>query len=57
MNHHGGWITDQLEGMVAPAGGPLKLKMGIDDVRIEVSESELQLKVRFAFEQPQLTGT
>ena len=48
---------DQLEGMVAPAGGPLKLKMGIEDVRIEVSESELQLKVRFAFEQPQLTGS
>jgi len=47
---------DQLEEMVAPAGGPLKLKMGIDDVRIEVNESELQLKVRFAFEQPQLPG-
>tara|TARA_B100000575_G_scaffold115847_1_gene92136 strand:- start:988 stop:1773 length:786 start_codon:yes stop_codon:yes gene_type:complete len=46
----------QLEEMVAPAGGPLKLKMGIDDVRIEVSENDLQLKVRFAFEQPQLTG-
>jgi hypothetical protein len=48
---------DQLEEMVAPAGGPLKLKMGIDDVRIEVSEQNLQLKVRFAFEQPQLTGS
>ena len=47
---------DQLEEMVAPAGGPLKLKMGIDDVRIEVNEHELQLKVRFAFEQPQLPG-
>ncbi len=47
---------DQLEEMVAPAGGPLKLKMGIDDVRIEVNENELQLKVRFAFEQPQLPG-
>ena len=47
---------NQLEEMVAPAGGPLKLKMGIDDVRIEVNENELQLKVRFAFEQPQLPG-
>ncbi len=47
---------NQLEEMVAPAGGPLKLKMGIEDVRIEVSENELQLKVRFAFEQPQLPG-
>jgi hypothetical protein len=46
----------QLEDMVSPAGGPLNLKMGIDDVRIEVSENELKLKVRFAFEQPQLTG-
>jgi hypothetical protein len=47
---------DQLEDMVAPAGGPLNLKMGIDDVRVEVNEQELQLKVRFAFEQPQLPG-
>jgi len=45
---------DQLEEMVAPAGGPLKLKMGIDDVRIEVSESELTLKVRFGFDQAQI---
>ena len=48
---------DQLQEMVAPAGGPLKLKMGIDDVRIEVNENDLQLKVRFAFEQPQLPGS
>ena len=47
----------QLEEMVSPAGGPLKLKMGIDDVRIEVNEQDLQLKVRFAFEQPQLPGS
>jgi hypothetical protein len=47
---------DQLENLFAPAGGPLKLKMGIDDVRIEVNENDLQLKVKFAFEQPQLTG-
>ena len=31
--------------------------MGIDDVRIEVNENDLQLKVRFAFEQPQLPGS
>lgn len=47
---------DQLENLFAPAGGPLKLKMGIEDVRIEVNESDLQLKVKFAFEQPRLTG-
>jgi hypothetical protein len=47
----------QLEEMVAPAGGPLKLKMGIEDVRIEVTESALTLKVRFGFEQAQLPGS
>jgi hypothetical protein len=47
---------DQLEDMVAPAGGPLKLKMGIEDVRIEVSESSLTLKVKFGFDQPQIAG-
>lgn len=46
----------QLEEIVAPAGGPLKLKMGIEDVRIEVSESALTLKVRFGFDQPQIVG-
>lgn len=48
---------DQLEEMVAPAGGPLKLKMGIDDVEIEVTEDDLTLRVRFGFTQLQLTGS
>lgn len=48
---------DQLEEMVAPAGGPLKLKMGIDDVEIEVTENDLTLRVRFGFTQLQLTGS
>lgn len=47
---------DQLEEMVAPAGGPLKLKMGVDDVEIEVTENDLTLRVRFGFTQLQLTG-
>ena len=47
---------DQLEEMVAPAGGPLKLKMGIDDMLIEVTENDLTLRVRFGFTQLQLTG-
>ncbi len=46
----------QLEEIVAPAGGPLKLKMGIEDVRIEVSDTALTLKVRFGFDQPQIGG-
>jgi hypothetical protein len=47
---------DQLEEMVMPAGGPLKLSIGIDDVRIEVTDKDLQLKIRFGFSQKQLTG-
>jgi hypothetical protein len=46
----------QLEDMVSPAGGPLKVQMGIDDVRIEVSEEDLSLKVKFGFSQKQLEG-
>lgn len=47
---------DQLEDLVAPAGGPLKLQMGVDDVAIEVSEENLTLKVRFGFKHQQLTA-
>lgn len=47
---------DQLDEMVAPAGGPLKLAMGVDDVAIEVTEENLTLKIRFGFQQLQLTG-
>lgn len=47
---------DQIESMVAPAGGPLRLKMGVDDVQIEVTEENLTLKVRFGFTQLQLEG-
>ena len=46
----------QIESLVAPAGGPLRVKMGVDHVDIEVSEEELTLKVRFGFDQKQLTG-
>lgn len=47
---------DQLEELVSPAGGPLKLQMGVQDVAIEVTEENLTLKVRFGFTQLQLTG-
>ena len=47
---------DQLEELVSPAGGPLKLAMGVDDVAIEVTEENLTLRVRFGFKQLQLTG-
>ena len=45
----------QLEEMVAPAGGPLKMSMGIDDVRIEVDTDVMTLKVTFGFSQVQIT--
>ena len=47
---------NQIEEMVSPAGGPLKLKMGVEDVALDISEDELTLKVRFGFSQLQLTG-
>lgn len=47
---------DQLEEMVGPAGGPLKLKFSVEDVELELDEDELTLKVRFGFSQLQLTG-
>lgn len=46
----------QVEDMVAPAGGPLKLKMGVEDVVLEVTEADLTLKVRFGFSTLQLEG-
>ena len=47
---------DQLDEMVMPAGGPLKMQMSIEDVRIEVDESELKLLVKFGFASKQLPG-
>lgn len=47
---------EQVEGLFAPAGGPLKLKMGVEDVAIEVTENDLTLRVRFGFTQKQITG-
>lgn len=46
---------DQLDEMVLPAGGPLKMNMSVENVAIEVSDQELQLKVKFGFSQLQIT--
>jgi hypothetical protein len=48
---------DQLEEMVAPAGGPLKLRMGVEDVALDISEEEMTLKVRFGFTQLQIAAS
>jgi hypothetical protein len=47
---------EQVEELVGPAGGPLKLKLSVEDVEIEVDDDELTLKVRFGFSQLQLEG-
>ena len=47
---------DQLDEMLAPSGGTLNFNMSVEDVRIDVSESELSLKVRFGFHRKQLKG-
>lgn len=48
---------EQLEEMVGPAGGPLKLRMAVEDVALDIDEDELTLKVRFGFQTlPALSG-
>lgn len=47
----------QVEEMVSPAGGPLRLQMGVQDVALEVTEDNLTLKVRFGFTQKQLSAS
>lgn len=46
----------QVEELVSPAGGALRLQMGVQDVALEVNEGNLTLKVRFGFSQKQLEG-
>jgi hypothetical protein len=45
---------DQLEEMVKPAGGPLNMTMGVDDVQIVVTDGDLTLKLKFGFNTKQL---
>ena len=46
---------EQVEEMVAPMGGPLKMQMGVEDLELEINEDEMTLKVRFGFTRAQLT--
>lgn len=48
---------EQLEGLVGPLGGPLRMNMGIDMMDVVIDEDQLTLKVRFGFTQPQLERT
>ena len=45
---------EQLNEMLTPAG---PLSMHIEDVRIEVTEDEMSLKVKFGFSQKQLSNS
>lgn len=45
---------DQLEEMVGPAGGPLKLRFSIEDVALDIDDDEVTLKVKFGFSQLQI---
>ncbi len=48
---------EQIEEMVGPAGGPLKLKMGVEDVALDIDEDELTLKIKFGFTTLQIEGS
>lgn len=46
---------DQVQELVGPMGGALRMKMGVEDLDLEVSDRDLVLKVRFGFTRAQLT--
>lgn len=46
---------EQVEDLVGPMGGPLKLKMGVEDLELEITEHDMTLKVRFGFTQNLIT--
>ncbi|MBN2798770.1 MAG: hypothetical protein JXX28_06430 [Deltaproteobacteria bacterium] len=45
---------EQVEALVGGMGGALKMKMGIEDLELEVSDKDLTLKVRFGFDRLKL---
>lgn len=46
---------DQVEDMVGPMGGPLKMQLGVEDLELEITETDMTLKIRFGFSRAQLT--
>ena len=48
---------DQVEDMVGPVGGPLKMKMGVEDLELVITDDEMTLRVKFGFTQAQLTDS
>jgi hypothetical protein len=45
----------QVEDLVGPAASPLKMKMGVEDLMLDIDEEDMTLKVRFGFTQLQIT--
>lgn len=45
---------DQVEEMVGSMGGALRVQMGVEDLKLEITEDDMTLKVRFGFSQLQL---
>ncbi|MCB9675401.1 MAG: hypothetical protein H6737_09820 [Alphaproteobacteria bacterium] len=48
---------DQVEDMVGPIGGPLKMKMGVEDLELVIDDAEMTLRIKFGFTQAQLTDS
>jgi len=48
---------EQVQQMVGPMGGPLKMTMGVEDLELHISEADLALKIRFGFARAQLTDS
>lgn len=46
---------DQVQEMVGPMGGALKMQMGVSDLELDITDDDLVLKVRFGFTRKQLT--
>lgn len=46
---------DQVEELVGPMGGALKMQMGVEDLDLNIDEHDMTLRVRFGFTQGQLT--
>ena len=47
----------QIDEMLAPVSeSPLKLKMDVEDMALDVDEEDITLKIRFGFTQLQLEG-
>lgn len=45
----------QVSELVGPMGGALKLRMGVEDLALDIDDDQMTLKVRFGFSQAQLT--